>query len=89
MKRIITMFVVAMSAFILTAVAAFADSSAGYTLEGVLTGAGITIVEQFGMLVTILVPICVGIAVTGLGIYAIKALFTLAKGMFSTATKGA
>ena len=72
---------------IMTVVASADDStSTASTLETAVTNAGAQLQSEFSTLVTTISPVLIGIAVTGLGIYAVIFLFRMAKRLFSAAS---
>lgn len=62
--------------------AATVEASTGYDLSKALTDAGTSVQNQFGVLVTTLIPVMVGILISGLGVYGIYALIKSAKKIF-------
>lgn len=60
-------------------------TSTSNSLETIIQSAGDTLIDQFTVLVAALVPVLVGIAVVGLGLYAIVTLFSMAKKFFKKA----
>lgn len=73
------------------AIGAFAEEpAAGSTaqdLSSIVNTAGSTLKDQFIILVNTLVPVLIGIAVVGLGLYAVIYLFKMAKKFFAQASK--
>lgn len=69
------------------AIAACAEEPASTTLDisSIVNSAGSTLQTQFVALVQALVPVVIGVAVAGLGMYAIIQLFKLGKKLFGTA----
>ena len=57
--------------------------TAAVAVVGAVSDAGTSIQNQFGVLVTTLIPVMVGILVTGLAIYGIFTLIKVAKKIFS------
>ena len=69
---------------------AFAEEPAAGTaqdLSSIVNTAGTTLKDQFIILVNTLVPVLIGIAVVGLGLYAVIYLFKMAKKFFAQASK--
>ena len=56
--------------------------TAAVAVVGAVSDAGTSIQNQFGVLVTTLIPVMVGILVTGLAIYGIFTLIKVAKKIF-------
>ncbi len=86
--RIASSIGAAVSAIPVLAIAASAEdvpSSASSGIESVITSAGETLTTQFSALVSTMVPILIGIAVAGLGMYAVIYLFKMAKSFFAKA----
>lgn len=78
--------VVAASAMAIAACAEGADGSATtLDISTIVNSAGSTLQTQFVALVQALVPVVIGVAVAGLGMYAIIQLFKLGKKLFGTA----
>ncbi len=78
--------VVAASAMAIAACAEGADGgSTTLDISSIVNSAGSTLQTQFVALVQALVPVIIGVAVAGLGMYAIIQLFKLGKKLFSTA----
>ena len=77
------------SAFAVLTVALMAISASASTptttldMNELLTTTGASLSAQFVVMVGALMPVVVGIAVTGLGIYAVVTLFKLAKSLFA------
>ena len=74
------------------AICAFAEEPAAGTgtaqdLSSIVNTAGSTLKDQFIILVNTLVPVLIGIAVVGLGLYAVIYLFKMAKKFFAQASK--
>lgn len=74
------------------AIGAFAEEPAAGTgtaqdLASIVNTAGSTLKDQFIILVNTLVPVLIGIAVVGLGLYAVIYLFKMAKKFFAQASK--
>lgn len=65
------------------AVGASAEST--YSLESAINTAGNTITEQFTVMVQTLIPVAVGVAMVGIGLFAIGYLFKMAKSLFAKA----
>lgn len=63
--------------------AATVEASTGYDLSKAMTDAGTSIQNQFGVLVTTLIPVMVGILISGLGVYGIYTLIKSAKKIFN------
>ena len=77
-----------MSAAIGTAimsVVASAEDGTPTNMQTVITDAGSQLKTEFGNLVSTVVPVLIGIAVTGLVIYGVIYLFRMAKKLFSKA----
>lgn len=78
--------VVAASAMAIAACAEGAGGSATtFDISTIVNSAGSTLQTQFVALVQALVPVVIGVAVAGLGMYAIIQLFKLGKKLFGTA----
>lgn len=78
--------VVAASAMAIAACAEGAGGSATkLDISSIVNSAGSTLQTQFVALVQALVPVVIGVAVAGLGMYAIIQLFKLGKKLFGTA----
>jgi len=60
-------------------------STPALDMAALVESTGATLTAQFIAMVGALMPVIVGIAVTGLGIYAIVVLFRLAKSLFAKA----
>lgn len=73
----------------LCVVSAFAadatEGSSGSNMSSIVNTAGTTLSEEFSNLVTALVPVLIGIALVGLGLYAVIYLFKMAKKFFAQA----
>lgn len=72
------------------AIGAFAEEPAAGTaqdLSSIVNTAGTTLKDQFIILVNTLVPVLIGVAVVGLGLYAVIYLFKMAKKFFAQASK--
>lgn len=71
----------------LLAVSAFAADSteSGSNMAGIVNSAGASLSTEFSNLVTALVPVLIGIAMVGLGLYAVIYLFKMAKKFFAQA----
>ena len=68
------------------AIAACAEEPAPtLDISSIVNSAGSTLQTQFVALVQALVPVVIGVAVAGLGMYAIIQLFKLGKKLFGTA----
>lgn len=77
---------VAASAMAIAACAEGADAGATtLDISTIVNSAGSTLQTQFVALVQALVPVVIGVAVAGLGMYAIIQLFKLGKKLFGTA----
>lgn len=63
-------------------VEASTGASTGYDLSKALTDAGTSVQNQFGVLVTTLIPVIIGILTAGLVIFGIMQLIKLAKKTF-------
>lgn len=79
-----------MSAAVGTAIMSVAASAEGEAtgstdIGSIITSAGNTLKSEFTTLVSTLVPVLIGIAVVGLGLYACIYLFRMAKKFFSKA----
>lgn len=57
-------------------------ASTGFDFSQAMTDAGTSIQNQFGVLVTTLIPVVVGIMITGLAIFGVFTLIKLAKKIF-------
>ena len=81
--------VVAASAMAIAACAEGAEGAGGSAttldISTIVNSAGSTLQTQFVALVQALVPVVIGVAVAGLGMYAIIQLFKLGKKLFGTA----
>ena len=90
-KRVILSIGTGVVAAATMAIGAFAEEpSAGSTaqdLSSIVNTAGTTLKDQFIILVNTLVPVLIGIAVVGLGLYAVIYLFKMAKKFFAQASK--
>ncbi len=90
-KRVILSIGTGVVASATMAIGAFAaDPAAGTSqqdLQTVVNTAGTTLKDQFIILVNTLVPVLIGIAVVGLGLYAVIYLFKMAKKFFAQASK--
>ena len=82
-KRVILSIGTGVVAAATMAIGAFAEEpAAGGTaqdLSSIVNTAGTTLKDQFIILVNTLVPVLIGIAVVGLGLYAVIYLFKMAK----------
>lgn len=72
------------------AVSAFAaegetPTSTGNNISEIISSAGSSLSQEFSNLVTALVPVLIGIAMVGLGLYAVIYLFKMAKKFFAHA----
>jgi hypothetical protein len=83
-KKLLAVVIAAMSVMLM-AITASANAPASLDMEALVTATGATLSAQFIAMVGALMPVIVGIAVTGLGIYAIIVLFRLAKSLFAKA----
>lgn len=90
-KRVILSIGTGVVASATMAIGAFAADPATGTvqqdLQTVVNTAGTTLKDQFIILVNTLVPVLIGIAVVGLGLYAVIYLFKMAKKFFAQASK--
>ncbi len=90
-KRVILSIGTGVVAAATMAIGAFAEEpAAGGTaqdLSSIVNTAGTTLKDQFIILVNTLVPVLIGIAVVGLGLYAVIYLFKMAKKFFAQASK--
>lgn len=89
-KRVILSIVTGVVAAATMAIGAFAEEPAAGTaqdLSSIVNTAGTTLKDQFIILVNTLVPVLIGIAVVGLGLYAVIYLFKMAKKFFAQASK--
>lgn len=90
-KRVILSIGTGVVAAATMAIGAFAEEpAAGNTaqdLSSIVNTAGSTLKDQFIILVNTLVPVLIGIAVVGLGLYAVIYLFKMAKKFFAQASK--
>ena len=86
-SKIVGIAVGSLAVLSVAAIAASAepDTSAADGLKEVISTAGTTLSEQFTTLVQTLVPVLIGIAVVGLGLYACIYLFKMAKKFFNHA----
>lgn len=67
-----------------SALAAETEES-GSNMASIINSAGTTLTAEFSNLVTALVPLLIGIALVGLGLYAVIYLFKMAKKFFAQA----
>lgn len=89
-KRVILSIGTGVVAAATMAIGAFAEvpaSSTAQDLSSIVNTAGSTLKDQFIILVNTLVPVLIGIAVVGLGLYAVIYLFKMAKKFFAQASK--
>lgn len=90
-KRVILSIGTGVVAAATMAIGAFAEEpAAGGTaqdLSSIVNTVGTTLKDQFIILVNTLVPVLIGIAVVGLGLYAVIYLFKMAKKFFAQASK--
>ena len=89
-KRVILSVGTGVVAAATLAIGAFAEEPAAGTaqdLSSIANTAGTTLKDQFIILVNTLVPVLIGIAVVGLGLYAVIYLFKMAKKFFAQASK--
>lgn len=89
-KRVILSIGTGVVAAATMAIGAFAEGPAAGTaqdLSSIVNTAGTTLKDQFIILVNTLVPVLIGIAVVGLGLYAVIYLFKMAKKFFAQASK--
>lgn len=89
-KRVILSIGTGVVAAATMAIGAFAAEPAAGTaqdLSSIVNTAGTTLKDQFIILVNTLVPVLIGIAVVGLGLYAVIYLFKMAKKFFAQASK--
>lgn len=89
-KRVILSIGTGVVAAATMAIGAFAEESAAGTaqdLSSIVNTAGTTLKDQFIILVNTLVPVLIGVAVVGLGLYAVIYLFKMAKKFFAQASK--
>lgn len=88
-KRVILTIGTGVVAAATMAIGAFAEvpSSTAQDLSSIVNTAGSTLKDQFIILVNTLVPVLIGIAVVGLGLYAVIYLFKMAKKFFAQASK--
>lgn len=92
-KRVILSVGTGVLAAATMAIGAFAEEPAAGTagtaqdLSSIVNTAGSTLKDQFVILVNTLVPVLIGIAVVGLGLYAVIYLFKMAKKFFAQASK--
>lgn len=89
-KRVILSIGTGVVAAATMAIGAFAEEPAAGTsqdLSSIVNTAGTTLKDQFIILVNTLVPVLIGIAVVGLGLYAVIYLFKMAKKFFAQASK--
>ena len=85
-KRVVAAVMGALSTVSVLAVAASAAEESS-DLQSVVQSAGTTIKAEFVTLVGTLVPILIGIAMVGLGLYAVIYLFKMAKKFFGQAAR--
>lgn len=86
-KRCKVVFATAAAAFVgvvssVCASAATVEASGSFDLSKAMTDAGTSIQNQFGVLVTTLIPVVIGIMISGLAIFGIFSLIKLAKRIF-------
>jgi len=62
--------------------AATVEASGSFDLSKAMNDAGTSIQNQFGVLVTTLIPVVIGIMISGLAIFGIFSLIKLAKKIF-------
>lgn len=89
-KRVILSIGTGVVAAATMAIGAFAEEPAAGTaqdLSSIVNTAGTTLKDQFTILVNTLVPVLIGVAVVGLGLYAVIYLFKMAKKFFAQASK--
>lgn len=89
-KRVILSIGTGVVAAATMAIGAFAEGPAAGTaqdLSSIVNTAGTTLKDQFIILVNTLVPVLIGVAVVGLGLYAVIYLFKMAKKFFAQASK--
>lgn len=89
-KRVILSIGTGVVAAATMAIGAFAEepsAGAAQDLSSIVNTAGTTLKDQFIILVNTLVPVLIGIAVVGLGLYAVIYLFKMAKKFFAQASK--
>ena len=89
-KRVILAIGTGVVAAATMAIGAFAEEPAAGTaqdLSSIVNTAGTTLKDQFIILVNTLVPVLIGVAVVGLGLYAVIYLFKMAKKFFAQASK--
>ena len=89
-KRVILSIGTGVVAAATMAIGAFAEEPAAGTaqdLSSIVTTDGTTLNDQFKILVNTLVPVLIGVAVVGLGLYAVIYLFKMAKKFFAQASK--
>lgn len=93
-KRVILSIGTGVVAAATMAIGAFAEEPAAGSVAGtaqdlssIVNTAGSTLKDQFIILVNTLVPVLIGIAVVGLGLYAVIYLFKMAKKFFAQASK--
>ena len=70
------------SALVSVCASAATTEAGGFDMSRAMSDAGTSIQNQFGVLVTTLIPVMVGILVTGLAIYGIFTLVKVAKKIF-------
>lgn len=63
--------------------AATVEASGSFDLSKAMNDAGTSIQNQFGVLVTTLIPVVIGIMISGLAIFGVFSLIKLAKRIFS------
>ena len=69
----------------MTSICACAESEGTTDMSSIITSAGEQLTTEFTNLVGTLVPVLIGIAVVGLGIYGVVTLFSMAKKFFKKA----
>lgn len=82
-KAVVMASAVAVSSALVSVCASAATTEASsFDMSKAMSDAGTSIQNQFGVLVTTLIPVMVGILVTGLAIYGIFTLIKVAKKIF-------
>lgn len=87
-KKVYAILVGAFSTCLSLAVSASAEgetSGSSNHMSSVINSAGTSLSEEFSNLVTAIVPVLIGIAMVGLGLYAVIYLFKMAKKFFAQA----
>lgn len=86
-KRLAVAFMAALTTSAVLAIGAFAVDSteSPSNMASIVSSAGTSLSAEFSNLVTALIPVLIGIAMVGLGLYAVIYLFKMAKQFFAKA----